>query len=211
MLFSPRMAVASLVLTLAAVPSLAQTAPAPATGAPAAAPAAPATLPAPVPALPQPEVPPEKLAMARQVVLASGMGRSFEPMVPQLEEQIPAVITRTRPELSKDVGAVLTQLHPEFSKKTDEMIDIAARIYARRLSDEDLKATVAFFDSPAGTQLRRGPAADARRTGAGHAGFHPGDLDLHDEARPAGDGEAGRQVLTPTRAVPGSMRQVPSP
>ena len=149
-----RLAVGSLLVVLAAAPALAQTAPAPAAGSPAPAPVAgapaPAVAPPPVPALPQPEVPPEKLAVARQVVLASGMGRSFEPMVPQLEEQIPMVITRTRPEFGKDVAGVLAQLRPEFDAKTGEMIDIAARIYARRMSDDDLKATAAFFDSAAG-------------------------------------------------------------
>ena len=145
MMFQSRLAAASVLLALVAAPAFAQTPPA--AQAPAAATPA---LPAPVPSLPQPEVPPEKLALARQVVLGSGMGRSFEPMVPQLQEQIPAIITRTRPELSKDLTAVLAQLQPEFAKKSTEMIDIAARIYARRLSDDDLKATAAFFDSPAG-------------------------------------------------------------
>ncbi len=150
-----RLAAGSLLVVLAAAPALAQTAPAPAAGAPAAATpapavAAPAAAPPPVPSLPQPEVAPEKLAVARQVVLASGMGRSFEPMVPQLEEQIPMVVNRTRPEFGKDVAAVLAQLRPEFDKKTGEMIDIAAKIYARRMSDDDLKATAAFFDSVAG-------------------------------------------------------------
>ena len=105
-----------------------------------------------MPPLPQPEVSPEKLAAARQVVASSGMARSFEPMVPQLEEQIPLVITRSRPELSKSLTAVLAQLQPEFDQKSSDMLDIAARVYARHMSLEDLKATAAFFDSPAGKQ-----------------------------------------------------------
>ncbi len=147
--FSFRVAAASVLLALAAGgPAQAQQAAPPAAPA-AAAPTAPAPPPA-LPSLPAPEVSPEKLAVARQVVLSSGMGRSFEPMVPQLEAQIPMVVTRTRPELTKEVGAVLTQLQPEFDTKTDEMIDIAAKIYARRLSEDELKATAAFFASPAG-------------------------------------------------------------
>ena len=151
-----RFATAAVLLALAAVPASAQTPPvaAPAPVAPVTPPAAQVApaLPPPVPALPQPDVSPEKLAAARQVVVSSGMARSFEPMVPQLEEQIPSVVTRTRPDLSKDLTAVLAQLQPEFNQKTSEMLDIAARIYARRMSEEDLKATAAFFDSPAGKQ-----------------------------------------------------------
>ena len=152
MTLSSRVAAATVVLaTIAGGHACAQTA-APA-GSPAPAPpgtaAAPAT-PAPLPPLRLRDVPPEKLAVARQVVLSSGMARSFEPMVPQLEEQIPMIVTRTRPELVKDLNGVLAQLRPEFATKTGEMIDIAAKIYARRMSEEELKATATFFDSPAG-------------------------------------------------------------
>ena len=147
-----RLSAAALLLALAAAPASAQTPPAPAPSAPAPTAQVAPALPAPVPALPQPEVSPEKFAAARQVVVSSGMSRSFEPMVPQLEEQIPLVVTRTRPDLSKDLTAVLVQLQPEFNQKSGEMLDIAARIYARSMSEEDLKATAAFFDSPAGKQ-----------------------------------------------------------
>ena len=114
--------------------------------------ATPASPAAPLPSLPQPQpdVPPAQLAAARDVVISSGMARSFEPMVPQLEEQIPLVVTRTRPELAKDLTGVLAGLQPEFAKKTDEMIDIAAKIYARGMSEDELKTTAAFFNSPAG-------------------------------------------------------------
>ncbi len=137
---------AALLVLIAGGPIRAQQAPA----APAeATPAAPA---APLPSLPQPQpdVPPAQLAAARDVVISSGMARSFEPMVPQLAEQIPLVVTRTRPEYAKDLTGVLAGLQPEFAKKTDEMIDIAAKIYARGMNEDELKTTAAFFNSPAG-------------------------------------------------------------
>ena len=92
----------------------------------------------------------EDVVNAAKSTVAHDWRANARTRLPQLQEQIPAIITRTRPELSKDLTAVLAQLQPEFAKKGGEMIDIAARIYARRLSEEDLKATAAFFDSPAG-------------------------------------------------------------
>ena len=139
-------AAAVLLASIAGGPVRAQQAPA----APAdATPAAPA---APLPSLPQPQpdIPPTQLAAARDVVISSGMARSFEPMVPQLEEQIPLVVTRTRPEYAKDLTGVLAGRAPEFATKTQEMIDIAAKIYARGMSEDELKTTAAFFNSPAG-------------------------------------------------------------
>ena len=131
-----------LVLGLQAT-AFAQQAPAPATPAP------PAASPS-VPPVATPEPPASQLAAARDVVVSSGMSRSFTPMIPQLMEQIGPVLTRTRPEMAKDLAEVLKQLQPEFDKKTDEMIDIAAHVYVRRMSEEELKQTAAFFNSPVG-------------------------------------------------------------
>ncbi len=106
--------------------------------------------PAPVPDLQQPEPPASTLDAARDVVVSSGMSRSFVPMVPDLMRQIVPTVTRTHPELAKDLTDVVKQLEPEFVKDGDRMNDIAAHIYARNMSEDELKQTAAFFKSPAG-------------------------------------------------------------
>lgn len=78
------------------------------------------------------------------------MSRSFAIIIPQFLDQIGASLTQTRPELRNDLALVLSQLKPEFEKQVDEMIDIAAQIYVKQMSEQDLKAAVAFFESPAG-------------------------------------------------------------
>jgi hypothetical protein len=98
----------------------------------------------------QPPVSPSHLAAARALVIGCGMSRSFSFIIPQFLDQIGSSLTQTRPEISQDLSAVLTQIKPEFDKQVDEMIDIAAQIYAKQMSEEDLKAAVAFFESPAG-------------------------------------------------------------
>ncbi|MGH6822350.1 MAG: DUF2059 domain-containing protein [Methylocella sp.] len=102
--------------------------------------------PAPAPATPSPS----HLAAARALVIACGMSRSFSIIIPQFMDQIGSSLTQTRPELRHDLNDVLTGLKPEFDKQVDEMIDIAAQIYVKQMSEQDLKAAVAFFDSPAG-------------------------------------------------------------
>src|SRR4051812_5334555 len=76
---------------------------------------------APDPAAPvadtEPEPPAATMAAARDLVKASGMGRSFAPMVPQLMDQIVPMLTRTRPELKANLTEVLKGLVPEFTKK----------------------------------------------------------------------------------------------
>ena len=110
---------------------------------------APAATPA-VPEVSQPEPPAGQLAAAHDLVLASGMARSFAPMVPQLMDQIVPMLTRTRPELKTNLTEVLKTLQPEFVKKGDEMVDVAAHVYARRMSEQELKDAAAFFNSAVG-------------------------------------------------------------
>lgn len=107
---------------------------------------------APAPAAPAAATPtsPSHLAAARALVVESGISRSFSIIIPQFMEQIGSSLLQTRPELNPDLNAVLIQLKPEFDKQADEMVGIAAQIYAKQMSEQDLKAAVAFFQSPAG-------------------------------------------------------------
>jgi hypothetical protein len=105
---------------------------------------------APAPAASTAQPSPQQISLARDVVLYSGIARSFEVVVPQYLDQIGANLTRTRPDLIRDLNVVMEQVKPEFDKRVDEMIDNAARIYAARLTEPQLKDTAAFFKSPAG-------------------------------------------------------------
>jgi uncharacterized protein len=93
---------------------------------------------------------PSHLAAARALVIACGMSRSFGVIVPQFMGQIGSSLTQTRPELKSDLSVVLNELKPEFDRKVDEMIYVAAQIYVKQMSEQDLNAAVAFFESPAG-------------------------------------------------------------
>ena len=93
---------------------------------------------------------PSHLAVARVLVVACGMSRSFSNIIPQYMDQIGSSLTQTRPELIHDLSAVLTGLKPEFDRQADEMVDIAAQVFVKQMSEQDLKAAVAFFESPAG-------------------------------------------------------------
>lgn len=90
------------------------------------------------------------LAAARQLVVVSGMSRSFAAAVPQTMQHLSSTFTQTRPELTQDLTIVLTQLKPDFDKRADQMIDVAAHIFAKLMSEADIKATDAFFESAAG-------------------------------------------------------------
>ena len=122
--------------------------------------AAPSTAaPGPVPGAPAPQAPddtadpsPAHVEAARQLILATGISRSFQIIIPEFMDQIGMTLSQNRPELTGDLTVVLGGLRPEFDQQADEMIDLSARIYAHLLSEADIRAILAFFKSDAGNK-----------------------------------------------------------
>ena len=93
---------------------------------------------------------PEHVEKARQLILATGISRSFEIIIPEFMDQIGNTLTQARPDLVHDMNVVLANLKPEFDKQSDEMVDQSARIYATLLTEKEIDAVLAFFNSEAG-------------------------------------------------------------
>ena len=115
-----------------------------------ASPAAPAQAAPSQPPMVLPVISPSHLAVARAVVVSSGLSRSFDTIVPELMGQLDLTVTRTRPELASDLKAVLDQLQPEFQAQTNQIINAAAQSVAGEIDEADLKQVETFFESPAG-------------------------------------------------------------
>ncbi len=112
---------------------------------------------APPPALPSPTA--TAVSAARTLVVATGISRSFALMIPQFMDQISKTLGEARPGLGEDLDRVMTELKPEFDRQADEMIEIAAQVYAKHIPEADLQAAVAFFTSDPGRKY-----AAAQRT-----------------------------------------------
>jgi uncharacterized protein len=93
---------------------------------------------------------PSHLKAAREVVVGSGIARSFDAVARDVAQRIRQTTVLTRPELEKDLDAVLLALKPEIDARAQEMIVIAARAFAERLSEPELTDTASFFKSATG-------------------------------------------------------------
>ena len=89
---------------------------------------------------------------ARQLIIATGISRSFQIIIPELMDQIGGTVTQTRPELTNDLVTTLGALRPEFDKQADEMVNLSARIYAHLLSEQEVRTILTFFKSEAGNK-----------------------------------------------------------
>jgi uncharacterized protein len=92
---------------------------------------------------------PSHLAVAREVAVASGITRSLEVIPPQLYDRMREQAV-TRPELTKDLDEVLKSLLPEMELQKQRIIATIAGIYARQMSEAELKDVMTFFRSPSG-------------------------------------------------------------
>ena len=93
---------------------------------------------------------PTSISLARDVIVQSGISRSFETIVPQFLDQIGTNLTQTRPDLIRDLNLVMEQIKPDFDKQTQDLITRMARLYAQRLNEAQLRDTANFFKSPSG-------------------------------------------------------------
>jgi hypothetical protein len=93
---------------------------------------------------------PERLKLARMVVVDSGLARSFHGLVEQMEEDVRNRAAATRPEAVADLRTALADLRTEFDSLADAMTDRAAEFYAARLSRRELADCAVFFAGPSG-------------------------------------------------------------
>ncbi|MGI6245699.1 MAG: DUF2059 domain-containing protein [Pseudochelatococcus sp.] len=107
---------------------------------------------APAPDLPSaPALAQSHVEVAREVVVLSGIARTFDGMLPTFADQVRQLYI-TRPEISADLNAVLDQLRPELDARKEDILTAAARILASRINEENLTEIRAFFRSTAGQQ-----------------------------------------------------------
>ena len=140
---------------LAAAVAAALTLAAQTAGAQQAAPKPSASPTSPMPTMPTLPVAPAEpsaaaIALGRELIMASGISRSLDIIVPQFLDQIGTTLTQTRPDLIRDLNDVMVKIKPEFDKQADDLVTAAGKLYAQRLTEPQLKEIVTFFKSPAG-------------------------------------------------------------
>jgi hypothetical protein len=145
MIVSPlRFTLAALVVVTASASALAQQPrPAPAPQRQAAPPAAPQ----------QPQPSAAAIALAKEVLAVKGSMRLLDPVVNGVIEQTRSIFMRTNFMLQKDLNDVAGELRTEFAPRRDVLVDDVARLYARRFTEQEMKDTLAFYNSPLGQKL----------------------------------------------------------
>ncbi len=96
------------------------------------------------------DIPQSHLVAAKEALITSGVADSFESTYNEFRVRVRELVVTTRPELTKDTDEVIASLKAEADKKTEEIVASAAFIFAKHMSESDLKELAAFFKSPVG-------------------------------------------------------------
>lgn len=123
--------------------------------APAAPPAAPASTP--------PAPSPAALGYAATILNDIGMKPSLDRIVPAMFAQLQRQVLATRPELKDPLAEAVQTVTPEFLKSEQTILDDAAKFLASEMTEQELKDTAAFYESPTGKKFQAAQLALANR------------------------------------------------
>jgi hypothetical protein len=93
------------------------------------------------------------LSIAHELMQQIGAERMFDALVPNMGSQIANTILRTRPELTTDLKDVIAKISPDFDKQKQGLIDSAVLIFARAMTEQELRETVTYMKTPAGQKF----------------------------------------------------------
>jgi hypothetical protein len=128
-------------------------------------PAAPAATP-PASAATPPAPSPAAVGYAAAILNDVGMKPSLDRIVPGMLAEMQREILTTRPELKDPLGEAVQTVAPEFLKSEQQVLDAAAQALASLMTEQELKDTAAFYESPTGKKFVLAQVALANRVAA---------------------------------------------
>src|ERR1700758_1962134 len=93
------------------------------------------------------------LALAREIITAKASSSGFDTVGPSIIEKSKDQFLPLNPSLFKDLNEVAAKLKAEYAPRFSEPMNEAARAYATRFTEQELKDILAFYKSPAGKKV----------------------------------------------------------
>ncbi len=112
-------------------------------------------------------VPQSHLDAARDAVVAARALSAFDDILPNLAEQTRTIFIRNDPAATAVIEEVVNEVALKMVEKRQELNKAVFEVWARRLTEEDLREITAFYRSPVGKKLAEfGPELTALSLGA---------------------------------------------
>jgi len=93
------------------------------------------------------------MLVAKQLIQVSGATTLFSPLISGVVEQAKILYLQQNPGLAKDLGEIAPKIREQLQPRFNELTDEVARLYATRFTEQELKAILAFYQSPTGKKM----------------------------------------------------------
>jgi hypothetical protein len=93
------------------------------------------------------------IASGKELVAVTGATALFNPLIAGVIEQAKILYLQQNPALSKDLNEIADKMRVDLAPRLSEINDEVAKLYAANFTDQELKAIIVFYQSPAGKKL----------------------------------------------------------
>jgi hypothetical protein len=93
------------------------------------------------------------ILLAREIIIVKGGSSLYEPMITDVVDRAKGVLLQTNPMLGKDLNEIAAKLRSDSAPRVGELVNEAAKMYAARFTERELKDALAFYKSPLGQKI----------------------------------------------------------
>jgi hypothetical protein len=94
-----------------------------------------------------------QLAASKELVEVVGASRQFDSIVTQVIVQVASNFLQSNPALAKDLNDIVELMVTEYLPRRLEMQNEVIRLYATRLTEQEIKDVLAFYKSALGKKM----------------------------------------------------------
>jgi len=96
---------------------------------------------------------PNAIALAKEIITLKGSAGGYNGVVPSVIERAKQVFLQTNFSLSRDLNEVAAKLRTDYASRTGDPLNDAAKLYASRFTEQELREVAAFYKSPVGKKV----------------------------------------------------------
>ena len=93
------------------------------------------------------------IATAKELVTATKATTIFNPLIAGVVEQAKLLFLQQDPSLAKDLNEIAEKMRADLEPRMSELNDEMAKLYATHFTEQELKAILAFYQSPVGKKV----------------------------------------------------------
>jgi len=93
------------------------------------------------------------ILLAREIIVAKGASKIDEPVIADVIDRAKGLLVHRNAMHSRDLNEVAAKVRSDSAPRVAEILNEAAKMYAARFTEPELKDALAFYKSPVGQKI----------------------------------------------------------